>query len=90
MIVDYYSRIPGGYGNLIWRGRWPMRGGRFPADHPAKLEGIQKLRDRGWPFVSCFPEGDGITFDPPATHTHDQIVEDVRECLGFELRIVRR
>ena len=34
MKVDYYHTIAHGYANIMFSRRWPMRGGRFPSDHP--------------------------------------------------------
>ena len=74
-----------------------MRNGRFPKDHPVgggsnlstnatfgESEGMTKFRERGY-WASCFPEGDGITFEPQAGQDPAQVVADVRECFGWEV-----
>lgn len=88
------------YGNIMFDRAYPMRSGRFPTDHPcagnarptvfpggnipATQDPLGLFRARGY-FASCFPEGDGIAFDPPAGKTPAEIETDVRQCFGFEV-----
>lgn len=83
--------------------RHEMRGGKFPKAHPcsenpmpvvfgrssqpATTDPLGKFRARGY-MASCFPEGDGIAFDPPAGHTRAQVELDVAECFGFRIKVV--
>jgi hypothetical protein len=86
------------YGNIIWTGKFPMRNGRFPADHPVggatgivdqcgNGPGIEAFRQRGY-WASCFPEGDGITWKPLREQNNEQCMTDIRECFGWEARWV--
>lgn len=84
------------YGNIMWPGKYPMRNGRFPKDHPAAgtdgfgLEmgngaGIVAFRAKGY-WASCFPEGDGITWQPLKDQSDEQCLSDIRECFGWNVR----
>lgn len=103
LAVEYYGRTANGYGNIIWGGAWPMRGGKFPKPHPCagnpqptvfanpETHGddpLGRFRARGY-FASCFPEGDGIAFDPPAGRTVVEIIRDIEECFGFRVEVKR-
>jgi hypothetical protein len=57
-------------------------------DQPETDDPLGVLRARGY-LASCFPEGDGISFDPPDGKTTDQIVQDFQECLGLDLDVVQ-
>ena len=72
-------------GNIRWKGKWPMRRGNFPADHPCvqNAEGLQRLRDKGY-FARPFPEGDGITLDV-AGRAAEQVIADIEECFGWQV-----
>lgn len=88
------------YSNIIWDGRYPMRHGKFPENHPCSDSGdaaftgaseskpsagnIGKFRERGY-WASCFPEGDGITFEPLKEQSREQVLTDIHECFGWEL-----
>jgi hypothetical protein len=84
-------------GNILWNGRWPMRGGKFPAGHPVGngnglasmefgySEAMGEFRSRGY-WASCFPEGDGITFKPLHSQSNKRTRDDVRECFGWEVK----
>lgn len=83
------------YWNLLWSGRWPRRGGTHPSPHPChenpkpmawrgdiipeSSDPLGRLRSRGY-FASCFPEGDGLAFRPPANKTLAQVELDFKEC----------
>jgi hypothetical protein len=87
-----------------WRDARPMRNGKFPSSHPCHAnpkptvwnradqpvsdDPLGRLRARDY-MASCFPEGDGIAFDPPAGRTHEQIIADIVECFGFDVRVER-
>lgn len=87
--------------NILWSGRYPMRGGKFPASHPVgNGEGpgcqfgagspIETFRSRGY-WASCFPEGDGITFidESDPKRAPEVVAKDITECFGWEVRILR-
>ncbi len=75
--------------------KYAMRGGKFPPVHPVggsssdpgnelgTGENIKAFRARGY-WASCFPEGDGITFEPLRDQTNEQCMIDIRECFGFD------
>lgn len=77
--------------------RFAMRGGKFPPDHPVgggsseepsqlgMSEGMTKFRLRGY-WASCFPEGDGITWEPRAGQSDEQCLADIRECFGWDAK----
>ncbi len=96
----YYPRLQHGYGNVTFAGAaFPQRGGKWPAAHPCSAnpkplvwsredqplsdDPLGRLRARGY-MASCFPEGDGIAFDPPDGWTDESVRRDFSECLGFE------
>lgn len=85
------------YGNILWRDKHPMRGGKFPASHPVggsfmdskpdqcgNGDNIQAFRARGY-WASCFPEGDGITYQPLKGQDAETCMKDVREVFGWEV-----
>jgi len=51
---------------------------------------LQAFRARGY-WASCFPEGDGITLKwwqdvaEPTDKTPEQVMQDIRECFGWEV-----
>jgi len=75
--------------------RFAPRGGRFPKDHPAtpgalvfnrdlpgqcgESDALTRFRGLGY-WASCFPEGDGITWEPLNGQTDEQCLADIREC----------
>jgi hypothetical protein len=82
---------------------FPMKGGKFPKDHPCVAnpepmtfssnssldkEGkmgndpLSLFRKAGY-SASCFPEGDGITFDLEVDKTTAQVKEDIENILKF-------
>lgn len=88
-------------GNLKWAGKWPMKRGYFPKGHPAAGNGssddamqhgtspeLLAFRARGY-WASCFPEGDGITWQPLNGQDDDQALADVRACWP-EWRVIER
>lgn len=84
-----------GYGNIIWPGKFEMRDGRFPKDHPVggdtngytgqygSGDTIKVFRARGY-WASCFPEGDGITWEPLNGQSDEQCIVDIRESFGWD------
>lgn len=103
MNLRYISYKPGlAYGNLMFEGKaFPMRGGKFPKDHPfapgtgmdtypsiGTGEKLEKLRALGY-YVSCFPEGDGLSFSPAAGRGEDEVRKDIMEALEVTLTEVQ-
>jgi hypothetical protein len=98
--VEYYHERPGAYtGNIIWSPAKPMRGGKFPADHPA-APGVQifgeqigngkmnEFRARGY-WASCFPEGDGITMKCERGQNTAQVMSDIKDVFGWDVLVKR-
>ena len=96
-VYPYRERV--GMGNIIWDGKYPMRAGKFPSNHPvgggsmdfgASQDGsensIDNFRKRGY-WASCFPEGDGITWKPKNNQTDEQCLKDIQECFGWEIEL---
>lgn len=100
LAVEYFHTLPGvGPANVMWRGRWPMRGGSFPREHPV---GGTSLRDnsmqlgtsgqmaafraKGY-WASCFPEGDGMIVQ--TDRDADSVAADIKECFGWRVKIKR-
>ena len=94
-----------GKGNLLWPKPFhPRRGGKFPRSHPcstnprptvtwredqpASDDPLGRFRARGY-LASCFPEGDGICFEPPEGRASDDQVRDVEECFGWRVVVKR-
>jgi len=83
-------------GNIIWEGKYQMKNGKFPSNHPVggifggddgqigNGKNIEAFRARGY-WASCFPEGDGITWIPEKGQTIEQTIIDIKECFGWEL-----
>lgn len=102
MKVKFYSYLEGvGLGNLMFPTVHPMKGGKFPSDHPVggefashddcqcgDSEGMSKFRGLGY-WASCFPEGDGICFKPLNGQASEQTIQDVKDCFGWEVKSVR-
>ena len=76
--------------------RFAMQGGKFPPTHPVgggygdgaqcgSSEAMTAFRLRGY-WASCFPEGDGITWEPKAGQSDEQCIADIRECFGWDAR----
>jgi hypothetical protein len=78
--------------------RFAMRGGKFPLSHPVgggscegdssqcgTSEAMTKFRERGY-WASCFPEGDGITWEPTRGQSDEQSLADIRECFGWDAK----
>lgn len=78
--------------------QFAMRGGKFPPNHPVggghcagdgsqmgESEAMTKFRERGY-WASCFPEGDGITWEPQRGQSDEQCIADIRECFGWDAR----
>lgn len=58
-------------------------------EQPNTNDPLGRLRARGY-LASCFPEGDGISFEPPQGRSVDQVADDFLECFGFDVEVVRR
>lgn len=85
------------FGTAYYRlSKWAMRGGKFPPGHPfpgdsasdasaqdgrgATLEAFRAL---GY-WASCFPEGDGITWNPLNGQSDEQCMADIKACFGWD------
>ena len=104
MQVRYFARHPNGYGNILWDARHPLRNGKWPKAHPCSAnpqpmvfgrigqpesdDPLGRFRARGY-MASCFPEGDGIAFDPPEGKTSPDVVKDIEECFGWTVKVER-
>lgn len=92
-VYPYREKI--GFGNIIWTPFFPMRGGKFPKEHPCAPgefadqcgsgENIKSFRERGY-WASCFPEGDGIAWKPLNGQSDEQCIKDIGECFGWETK----
>lgn len=103
-VVKYFHEIPGiGFGNIIWSGKFPMRSGKFPSDHPASPAGglndapdfqcgatgqMPAFRERGY-WASCFPEGDGITMKVLRGQDAAQVAKDITAVFGWTVDVER-
>lgn len=56
----------------------------MPGEQPESETALGLFRSRGY-WASCFPEGDGITFEPLRDQSDDQVVADIAECFGVEV-----
>ena len=63
---------------------WPLVYANNQLGHS---QGIEAFRARGY-WASCFPEGDGITWQPTQGQTDAQCLQDIRECFGWDARWV--
>ena len=91
-VLPYRKMV--GMGNILWLGKYPMRAGAFPKEHPVGGKfgpgsefgdgpNILAFRARGY-WASCFPEGDGISWQPIQDQSDEQCLCDIRECFGWE------
>jgi len=67
--------------NILWDEKKPMRGGKFPPSHPVKDDTLDNFRKLGY-WASCFPEGDGIAFNPK-NKSISEIKRDIEKCFGW-------
>lgn len=88
------------YGNILWPGKFPVRpGGTFPATHPCAASSVTFSRDLGGQcgagigldafrakgyWASCFPEGDGITWQPLNGQSDEQCLADIRAAFDWD------
>jgi hypothetical protein len=86
------------YWNILWARqyndprpippRFPMRAGSFPPHHPV-LAGpagcLDTFRLAGY-WASCFPDGDGITFQPnDPERPLAQVIAEIEAIFGWEV-----
>jgi hypothetical protein len=96
-VIPYRAGV--GSGNIYWPGKHEMRNGKFPANHPVgggfcdsgdgqcgNGENIRKFREMGY-WASCFPEGDGITWEPKNQQTVEQTLADIHAAFGWNARL---
>lgn len=105
MKVEFFAPVKDKYtGNIMWKPAQPMRGGFFPRTHPCygspepMIVGrnpattndspLDQFRALGY-WASCFPEGDGITFNAPDNKTSAEMVEDIKSCFGWDVTVKR-
>ena len=96
--VVYHHYQPGvANANILWEGKFPMRKGKFPSNHPVggpivpdgQMEdnpAMQAFRTRGY-WASCFPEGDGMTVKPLKEQTAGHVAMDIKDCFGWDVDI---
>ena len=77
--------------------KYAMRGGKFPPGHPVgggadyassqMGDGpkIVAFRALGY-WASCFPEGDGITWQPLNGQSDEQCMADIKTAFGWDAR----
>ncbi len=84
--------------NIMFPETYPMRGGKFPKNHPCfgmvdaftfasgktADDPLGRFREK-YGFASCFPEGDGICFTAPKDKPTADVAADIRECFGWEV-----
>lgn len=56
----------------------------IPGQRPVSDDALGRFRAAGY-WASCFPEGDGICFDPLEGQTDERILADIENILGFEV-----
>ena len=85
MRVRFYPETYRSYANILWQGRWPMKHGIFPADHPVTGDAMGAFLKRGY-WASCFPDGDGIPFSNEGeAKSNEEVIKDIEECFGFTI-----
>ncbi|QDU56725.1 hypothetical protein [Aeoliella mucimassa] len=72
--------------NVMWEGKWPIKHGELPSDHPCLVqsESLESFMQRGY-WASTFPEGDGITVDARLGQSAGKVIRDIEECFGWEV-----
>jgi len=100
MKVRYLRGQTGPYGsrsNIMFPTPFPMRGGKFPKDHPcsanpdptifgtapATPDPLGVFRGKGYADASCFPEGDGIAFLADDDKPDSRVMKDIADAFGF-------
>lgn len=53
-----------------------------PGEQPESDTPLGRFRARGY-WASCFPEGDGMCFDPLDGQTGEQVVRDIEACFDW-------
>jgi len=102
-VTVYQGRLGYSYWNIIWSGKFPQRAGKWRGhpcesnpeplvfdreEQPVSDDPLGKFRARGY-FASCFPEGDGISFQPPREDvTMEKVCSDITECFGWSTTAV--
>lgn len=85
--------------NIMFATHFPMRGGKFPSDHPCAAnpepstfgtpeptdDPLGRFRADGYPDASCFPEGDGLCFKEDPAVSDEKVRADIVRCFGFEV-----
>lgn len=56
-----------------------------PGEQPESSTKLGNFRARGY-WASCFPEGDGITFEALHGQDDETIKRDIAECFGVSVR----
>ena len=64
----------GCFGNVIWCER-----------NRGSAESIKKFRALGY-WASCFPEGDGMAYEPLNGQDYEQCVADVKISFGWDVK----
>ena len=75
-----------------WRIKHPCAGNPKPlvfsrSEQPFSDDPLGIFRKLGY-LASCFPEGDGISFEPPEGWTDESVINDIKECFGFDVGVM--
>lgn len=57
----------------------------IPGEQPESDTALGRFRSKGY-WASCFPEGDGISFEPLCGQSDDEVMSDIAEC--FDVLVV--
>jgi hypothetical protein len=91
MVVWYVHKSTAGgvtqAANILWKEKCPMRADEFPPEHPcvASAAAFTQFKARGY-WANSFPEGDGITLDLKNDQSAEEVVKDIEECFGWQVR----
>lgn len=87
MKVKVFAHIPKQFmGNIYWTLPGdPELLSEVPDERltASLLSAMKTFRGRGY-FASCFPEGDGIAWEPLLGQSHALCIQDIAECFGWD------
>lgn len=102
MKVKYIRGVNGlSKSNIMFPKSWPMRGGKWPKDHPCSAnhspmifgsvkettptDNLGIFRELGYADASCFPEGDGICFSVDESKPDAKVIADIRYAFSWDV-----